>query len=57
MKEKRECKSCEFGGKMTVHSKELYCHRFPPTRIDRGACDYPVVMSSSWCGEYKPKGV
>lgn len=53
MSTKRICKKCEHWDKPDPDVSYGYCHRYPPS-VDV-EMDYPVVVKSDWCGEFKER--
>lgn len=56
------CGTCFFGkdAKVKRFDVDIYaCRRFPPQQTGRQQSQdpypYPMVPSTEWCGEYKPK--
>lgn len=61
-KEPDQCGNCSFGQEapFTKHEKKVFaCRRFPPhqtgTQQTPGPYPFPMVLSTEWCGEHKPK--
>jgi hypothetical protein len=58
------CKTCEtckwwscVCGDSRVGTAKGYCHRFPPTRLDKIDADgrHAITSNHDWCGEHSEK--
>ncbi len=56
----KRCENCHFFVPYTYDfsGKEVpcsygECHRYPPRAVPEGECGFPVVIETSWCGEFR----